>query len=77
MYVQKGHIPIDPSPAISAHVVFPQSGHIRPEKRPFLKKIPHFFQIRSHQNVRTVHRGPIYQIKANERPYQTHLSFDK
>ena len=34
--------PIDPNPAISAHVVFPQSGHIRPKKRPFLKKCPHF-----------------------------------
>ena len=27
--------PIDPNPAISGHAVFPQSGHIRPEKRPF------------------------------------------
>ena len=34
--------PIDPNPAISAHVVFPQSGQIRPEKRPFFQKIPHF-----------------------------------
>ena len=35
-------IPIDRNPAISAHVVFPQSGHIRPEKRPFFQKFPHF-----------------------------------
>ena len=35
-------IPIDPNPAISAHAVFPQSGHIRPEKRPFFQKFPHF-----------------------------------
>ena len=27
--------PIDPNPAISAHMVYPQSGHIRPEKRQF------------------------------------------
>ena len=29
--------PIDPKPAISAHAVFPQSGHIRPEKHIFPK----------------------------------------
>ena len=34
--------PIDPNSATSAHVVFPQSGYIRPEKRPFFKKCPHF-----------------------------------
>ena len=38
--------PIDPNPAISAHAVFPQSGHIRPEKRPFFKNIPHFSKIK-------------------------------
>ena len=27
--------PMDPNPAISAHAVFPQSGHIRPEKGRF------------------------------------------
>ena len=37
--------PIDPNPAISAHVVFPQSGHIRPEKRPFFQDFPHFSKI--------------------------------
>ena len=37
--------PIDPNPAISAHVVFPQSGHIRPEKRPFFQKFPHFSKL--------------------------------
>ena len=37
--------PIDPNPAISAHVVFPQSGHIRPEKRPFFQNFPHFSKI--------------------------------
>ena len=36
------HNPIDPNPAISAHVVFPKSGHIRSEKQPFLRKNPHF-----------------------------------
>ena len=37
--------PIDPNPAISAHVVFPQSGHIRPEKQPFFQDFPHFSKI--------------------------------
>ena len=37
--------PIYPNPAISAHAVFPQSGHIRPEKRPFFQKFPHFSKI--------------------------------
>ena len=37
--------PIDPNPAISAHVVFPQSGHIRPEKRPFFQKKSYFSKI--------------------------------
>ena len=36
------NIPTDPNPAISAHVVFPQSGHIRTEKRPFFQDFPHF-----------------------------------
>ena len=39
---QYGINPIDPNPAISARVVFPQSGHFRPEKRPFFQKILHF-----------------------------------
>ena len=30
--------PIDPNPAISGHAVFPQSGHIRPEKLQFFQK---------------------------------------
>ena len=34
--------PIDPNPAISALAVFPQSGRICPEKRPFFQKFPHF-----------------------------------
>ena len=37
--------PIDPNPAISARAVFPQSGHIRPEKRLFFRKFPHFSKI--------------------------------
>ena len=37
--------PIDPNPAISARVVLPQSGHIRPEKRPFFQRFPHFSKI--------------------------------
>ena len=37
----ESHInPMDPNPAISACVVFPQSGHIRPEKRPFFRNFP-------------------------------------
>ena len=35
--------PIDPNPAISAHAVFPQSGHIRPEKRPFFQNFLRIF----------------------------------
>ena len=38
--------PIDPNPAISAHAVFLQSGHIRPEKWPFFQKCPHFSKIK-------------------------------
>ena len=38
-------IPIDPNPAISARALFPQSGHIRPEKRPFFQKFPHYSRI--------------------------------
>ena len=41
--------PIDPNPAISARAVFPQSGHIRPEKRPFFQKFPHFSKIESYK----------------------------
>ena len=37
--------PLDPNPSISARVVFPQSGHIRPEKRPFFKKNPDFSKL--------------------------------
>ena len=37
--------PIDPNPAISARAVFPQSGHVRPEKRPFFQRFPHFSKI--------------------------------
>ena len=37
--------PIDPNPAISARVVFPQSGHIRPEKQTFFRNFPHFSKI--------------------------------
>ena len=62
--------PIDPNPAISAHAVFPQSSR-------FSKR---FFQIRTTQNVRTAHRGAIYQIKAYEKPFwmqRESFSFDK
>ena len=37
--------PIDPNPAISARVVFPQYGHIRPEKRPFSQNFQYFSKI--------------------------------
>ena len=36
---------IDPNPAISAHVVYPQSGHIRPEKRLFSQNFQHFSKL--------------------------------
>ena len=42
--------PMDPNPAISACVVFPQSGHIRPEKRPFSRNFPHFSKIEPYKN---------------------------
>ena len=63
--------PIDPNPAISAHVVFPQSGHIRPEKRPFFQKKSIFFQNRTLQKVLTAYRDATYQIKAHEMSFQT------
>ena len=63
--------PLDPNPAISAHAVFPQSGHIRPEKRPFFQNFPQFFQIRTSKKVLTEHRGAIYQIKASKSPCKT------
>ena len=37
--------PIDPNLAISARAVFPQSGHIRPEKQPFFQKKSYFSRI--------------------------------
>ena len=64
-------IPIDPNPAISAHVVFPQSGHIRPKKTAVFPKKSTFFQIRTYQNLVTAYGGPIYQIKAGEMLYST------
>ena len=36
--------PIDPNPAISAHAVFRQFGHIRPEKRQIFPYFSTFFQ---------------------------------
>ena len=57
--------PIDPNPAISAHAVFPQSGHISPEKQPIFP-IFHIFPKRAYKNVLTAYRGPIYQITAHE-----------
>ena len=63
--------PIYPNPAISAHAVFPQSGYIHPEKRPFFQKLPHFFQNRAIQKVST---APIYQINQY---IQFLFSFDK
>ena len=47
-YFLSGYVlfnPIDPNPAISAHVVFPQSGHIRPEKQPFFQNFPYFSKL--------------------------------
>ena len=35
--------PIDPNPAISGHAVFPQSGHIRPEKTAVFSENFHIF----------------------------------
>ena len=59
--------PIDPNPAISARVVFPQSGRSRPEKRPFFHIFPHFSK-RVHTKK---YRSPVYQIKGLEMPCQT------
>ena len=41
--------PIDPNPAISAHVVFPQSGQIRPEKQPFFQNFRYFSKIEPYE----------------------------
>ena len=53
--------PIEPNSAISARAVFPQSGHIRLEKRPIS---PDFSK--ENKNVLSTYRGPIYQLKAHE-----------
>ena len=45
MYVVVCSYPIDPNPAIAARVVYPQSGHSRPEKWPFFHIFPHFPKI--------------------------------
>ena len=67
--------PLDPNPAISAHAVFPQSGHIRPEKRPFFKKIPHFSKLEPakkylpHTGVQYIKLKPVkfpVQCKGND-----------
>ena len=42
--------PMDPNSAISAHAVFPQSGHICPEKRPFFPKMSTFSKLEPTQN---------------------------
>ena len=39
--------PLDPNLAISAHAVFPPSGHIRPEKQLFFQDFPHFSKLES------------------------------
>ena len=36
---------MDPNPAIFARVVFPQSGHISPEKLPIFRNFRHFSEI--------------------------------
>ena len=41
--------PMDPNPAISARMVFPQSGHTRLEKRPFFQNFPHFSKIEAYK----------------------------
>ena len=71
---------IDPNLAVAARVVFPQSGRSRPEKRPFFLIFSTFFQKRTYQRVSTGYRGPIYQIKGLEMPFQTQkklFCFDK
>ena len=76
-FMQWGDInPLDPNPAIAACVVFPQSGHSRPEKQPFFHIFPHFSKIEPSQK----YYGPIYQIKAGEMQFQTQrklFRFDK
>ena len=67
---------MDPNPAIFAHAVFPQFGHIRPEKTAVFPKISTFFQIRTHLNLRTAHRRPMYRIKVNGNPYQMQKTCD-
>ena len=82
--------PIDPNPAISAHAVFPQSGHIRPCSispiRPYppgktavFPKISTFFQNGTLKKVLIAYLHPIHQI-AHENLYQMHkkwFSLDK
>ena len=58
---------IDPYPAISACVVFPHSGHICPEERPFFQNFPHFSKIEPYSL--TAHRSPIYHVKAHGKRY--------
>ena len=52
--------PIDPNPAIAAHVVFPQSGRSRPEKRPFFHIFPHFSKIEPPKKYQPLIGIPIY-----------------
>ena len=71
--VVPGVVVLEPNPAISAHAVFPQSGHIRPCSispiRPyppgktaiFQNKIPN----RTIRKVKTAYRVPIYHFKAH------------
>ena len=61
-------IPIDPNPAISAHAVFPQSGHIRPEKRPFFQKFPHFSKIKPYKRYETLIGFQYIKLKLTEIP---------
>ena len=76
---------------VFAYPYRPQSGHIRPccisPIRPYppgktavFPEFSIFFQIRTNKKIITAHRGPIYQIKAHEKPYpmqKKSLSFDK
>ena len=72
--------PIDPNPAIAAHVVLPQPGHSRTEKRPFFHIFPHFPKKYPPKSINRIYRFPIYQIKADEvlfKVQQELIRFDK
>ena len=67
----KYHVnPIDPNPAIAARAVFPQSGHSRPEKRPFFHIFPYFSKIEPSKKY-LPHKGVQYiKLKTMKFPFK-------